>query len=380
VTDDLAALLPLDLDRQFRDLYGTAPDGIWRSPGRVNLIGEHTDYNDGLALPFAIDRVTFVAARRTPGPGIRARSTNLDLEVVASVDDLPTWQGPQFASWARYPLGVLWALSERGADIPGLDMVISSNVPLGSGLSSSAALTVAVATAVNELAGLGLGTMDIALVCQHAESVFAGVPCGLLDQVAVLEGKTGYAVLIDFQSMATELVPIGADPVVIIDTRKPRDNAGGAYANRRAACEQAAEKLGLQSLRQADLELVETELDGDLRKRARHVVTENARVTETARRLRSHEPIGDLLVASHISLRDDFEVSCPELDAAVAAALENGASGARLTGAGLGGCAIALGASAERLAGPMAHEFAEAGFQHPEVYQVQPSAGAGRVM
>jgi galactokinase len=246
-------------------------------------------------------------------------------------------------------------------------------------LSSSAALTVAVAVAVNELADIGLGTSEIARVSQQAESEFAGVPVGLLDQVAVLESKAGYAVLVDFQSMATELVPIGPDPVVIIDTRKPRDNAGGTYANRRAACEQAARKLGLQSLRQADLERVETELDGDLRKRARHVVTENARVTETARRLRGLEPIGDLLVASHISLRDDFEVSCPELDAAVATALENGATGARLTGAGLGGCAIALGASAERLAGPMTHTFEEAGFRRPEVYEVEPSAGAGRV-
>ena len=370
-----------DLDRQFRDLSGVAPDGIWRSPGRVNLIGEHTDYNNGLALPFAIDRATLVAARRRPEPLVRAMSTNLGTEVVATLDELPAWQGAQFAGWARYPLGVIWALSQRGIQIPGLDLVISSNVPLGSGLSSSAALTVAVAVAVNDLAGAGLEALEIARVCQQAETSFAGVPCGLLDQVAVLDGRAGYGVLVDFQSMATELVPMdGVGPVVIIDTRAPRHNSGGAYANRRAACEEAARQLGLESLRQADIGRVEAELQGDLRKRARHVVSENARVTETARRLRAHEPIGDLLVASHISLRDDYEVSCPELDCAVVTALQNGATGARLTGAGFGGCAIAIGTGVDQLAGPLAEAMTGAGFKRPEVYEVGPSEGAGRVV
>ena len=227
-------------------------------------------------------------------------------------------------------------------------MVISSNVPLRSGLSSSAALTVAVAVAVNDLCGTDLPLRDIARVAQQAEAAFAGVPCGLLDQLAALEGKDGAGVLIDFLSLDTELVPLEVGPLVVLNTRVEHANAGGAYADRRHACERAAVSLGLPSLRQATLAQVEAELHGELRKRARHVVTENERVREAVLRLRQDAPIGDLLVGSHVSLRDDFEVSCPELDLAVSTALANGATGARLTGAGLGGCAIAAGSGGRR--------------------------------
>ena len=274
---------------------------------------------------------------------------------------------------------MIWAFHQKGADIPGTDIVISSNVPLGSGLSSSAALTVAVALAVDDLAGTRFDAREIALLSQQAESSFAGVPCGLLDQTAVLEGKAGHAVLIDFLSMETELVPFGTGPVVILDTRVERENASGAYAERRAACQKAAEMLGLRSLREANLELVEHELAGDIRKRARHVVTENDRVAQAVSRLRARQPIGDLLVASHLSLAQDYEVSCPELDLAVGTALATGAAGARLTGAGLGGCAIALGVRAEELTGPTVEAFAAAGFRRPWMYEVTPSDGAGRV-
>ena len=266
-----------------------------------------------------------------------------------------------------------------GLDLPGLDMVISSDVPLRSGLSSSAALTVAVAVAVNDLCGTDLSLGVIARVAQQAEAAFAGAPCGLLDQLAALEGKDGAGVLIDFLSFDTELVPLEVGPLVVLNTRVEHANAGGAYANRRHACETAAVSLGLPSLRQATLAQVEAELHGELRKRARHVVTENERVRETVLRLRRSAPIGDLLVGSHISLRDDFEVSCPELDLAVSTALANGATGARLTGAGLGGCAIALGAEAEDLADPLAKAFAASGFRPPEIFGVAPSKGAGRV-
>jgi galactokinase len=368
------------LSGQFRDLTGDAPEGVWRSPGRVNLIGEHTDYNGGLALPFAIDRATFVAARRRPGSAVRLWSANLTETASADIGEIARWEPAKFAPWARYPLGVIWEMHERLVEVPGLDLFVSSNLPLGSGLSSSAALSVAVAVTVNDLAGARLDRSELALVAQRAEAAFAGVPCGLLDQVAVLEGKAGHGVLVNFASMTTELVPIDAGPFVIMNTRVERDNASGAYSQRREACEIAARELGVAPLCQAGLDMVETKLDGDLKKRARHVVTENARVTETVRRLRQHSSIGDLLVGSHISLRDDYEVSCPELDLAVETALANGAEGARLTGAGMGGCAISLGLSAASLGGPLASAFSAAGFKAPEVYEVAPADGADRVV
>jgi galactokinase len=373
----------------FTDLMGRPPEGLWRAPGRVNLIGEHTDYNAGLALPFAIDRATVVAAARRTDRLVRIHSTTLDEQVTANLEEVADWDPQRFSGWSRYALGVAWAMSGASLDlpgidlahldIPGLDMVISSDVPLRSGLSSSAALTVAVAVAINDLCGTDLEIRHIARVAQHAEAAFAGAPCGLLDQLAALEGTDGAGVLIDFLSLDTELVPLEIGPLVVLNTRVEHANAGGAYADRRLACETAAARLGVASLRQATLEQIEVELDGELRRRARHVVTENERVREAVLRLRSGAPVGDLLVGSHYSLRDDFDVSCPELDLAVGTALANGATGARLTGAGLGGCAIALGTEAEVLADPLAKAFAASGFRPPEIFGVAPSKGAERV-
>jgi galactokinase len=393
----------------FTDLMGRPPEGLWRAPGRVNLIGEHTDYNAGLALPFAIDRATVVAAARRTDRLVRIHSTTLDEQVTANLEEVADWDPQRFSGWSRYALGVAWAMSGASLDhpgldhpgldhpgldhpsldlpgidlahldIPGLDVVISSDVPLRSGLSSSAALTVAVAVAINDLCGTDLEIRHIARVAQHAEAAFAGAPCGLLDQLAALEGTDGAGVLIDFLSLDTELVPLEIGPLVVLNTRVEHANAGGAYADRRLACETAAARLGVASLRQATLEQIEVELDGELRRRARHVVTENERVREAVLRLRSGAPVGDLLVGSHYSLRDDFDVSCPELDLAVGTALANGATGARLTGAGLGGCAIALGTEAEVLADPLAKAFAASGFRPPEIFGVAPSKGAERV-
>ncbi|MGH9106004.1 MAG: galactokinase [Acidimicrobiales bacterium] len=381
--------LAADAAQELRRLSGHPPEGIWRSPGRVNLIGEHTDYNDGLALPFAIDRATWVAARRREDRVVHVRSTDLDREVNANLSDVGSWEAERFPRWARYPLGVVQALHQivraphhSASDLPGADFVISSNIPRGAGLSSSAALTVPVAMALAELMGVGLDRLAMARLAQQAESSFAGVPCGLLDQISVLEAKARHAVLVDFSSLSVRQVPLGGGPMVVVDTRVERDNSSGAYADRRGACQKAAAQLGLRSLREASLAQVESELGGALRKRARHVVTENARVEGTVGRLQQHcciGSIGDLLVASHISLRDDFEVSCPELDLVVETALANGADGARLTGAGLGGCAITIGADALQLATPLSRAFAAAGFGQPEVYQVTPSDGAGRV-
>ncbi|HXW81979.1 MAG TPA: galactokinase [Acidimicrobiales bacterium] len=364
---------------RFVDIVGAQPEGLWAAPGRVNLIGEHTDYNAGLALPFAIDRATVIAARRRTDGLVRIHSTTLDGQATAALRDLSAWAPATFAPWARYPLGVVWCMARSGTEVPGLDLVISSDVPLGSGLSSSGALTVGVAVAVADLSGSQLSHVEAAKIAQSAESSFAGAPTGLLDQLASLEGRAGSAVLIDFSSMETELVTITAGPLVVVNTRVERANAGGAYADRRRTCEMAAAKLGVPTLRQAELARVETELDGDLRKRARHIVTENGRVRETAERLHEGRPVGELLVSSHISLRDDYEVSCPQLDLAVETALARGAEGARLTGAGLGGCAISLGVDASDLETVVSKAFEEAGFEQPEVFAVTPADGAGRL-
>jgi galactokinase len=345
----------------------------------VNLIGEHTDYNAGLALPFAIDRATVVAASPRRDKIVRVLSCTLERETAASLDELAERPPSGSEAWAGYPFGVVWAMSRSGAELPGLDIVIASDVPLGSGLSSSAAISVAVAMAANDIAEAGLATIDIARICQQAESEVVGLPCGLLDQLAVLDGKAGAAVLVDFSSLETRQVPLAAGPLVVINTGVKHAEAAKAYADRRRACERAARQLGLPSLRRATLAQVENELTGELLKRARHVVTENQRVVEAARRLGDSPALGDLLVASHISLRDDYEVSCPELDLAVEIALSSGACGARLTGAGFGGCVISLGASADDLAGPVTKAFAEAGFRRPEVFAVAPSEGARRL-
>ena len=365
-----------DAAEQFRRLAGHRPDGLWRAPGRVNLIGEHTDYNGGLALPFAIDRATVVAARQRQDRLARVWSVTLGDGATA---DLANLDRSALPAWARYPLGVFWAMGRHGVDVPGIDISISSTVPLGSGLSSSAALTVAVAVALNDLTGAGLDKVELATICQEAEAQFAGAPCGLLDQFAALQARAGHGVLIDFSSLGYQLVPLGIGPLAVISTGVQHANSAGAYANRRSACQEAASRLGVALLCQAGPERVEKELSGELLRRARHVLTENARVAEVASRLRAQVQVGELLTASHVSLRDDYEVSCPELDLAVGTALSSGASGARLTGAGFGGCAISLGASAGELAGPLSKAFAEAGFGRPDVFEVTPSDAAGRL-
>ena len=364
---------------RFRDLVGAPPEGLWRAPGRVNLIGEHTDYNFGLALPFAIDRATVVAARRRPDNVVQALSCTLGRQATASLGDIAGQAPSNFEPWARFPFGVIWAMTRAGAAVPGLDIVIASDLPIGGGLSSSAALSISVAIAVNDIAAAGLSKMEIARIGQQAESEVAGLPSGLMDQLAVLEGRSGSAVLIDFLSLQTEQVPVGRGPLVVINTRVEHANAAGAYADRRNACEKAARELGVPSLRQATLGQVEANLHGELLRRARHVVTENGRVVEATARLRADQPIGDLLVGSHASLRNDYEVSCPELDLAVDVALASGADGARLTGAGFGGCAISVGARAEDLMKPMSEAFGRAGFLQPEVFAVAPTEGAGRL-
>ncbi len=388
-------------------LAGVDPEGVWQGPGRVNLIGEHTDYNAGLALPFALDRRTTVALRRrtdrtwrcwslgedtggqdtggldtggqdtggpeTGGPGHRAEPE----ATTAELDDLGA---DRPSGWARYVLGVAWAFQELGAPVPGADLVVGSTVPIGSGLSSSAALTAAVAVAIDELTGSGLGPSGLVEVCHRAESGFVGAPTGTLDQRAVLLAEAGHALLLDFAAGSSEAVSLaGVGPLVVVDTGVRHDHATGEYGARRRDCEQAAARLGLASLREATLEQVEARLSGRLLARARHVVTEDDRVVTTVARLRAGLGIGDLLTDSHRSLRDDFEVSCPELDAVVDAALRAGADGARMTGGGFGGSAIVAGLAVEDAKAAATAALAPLGQAPAAVFEAVPSGPAGRV-
>ncbi|MDQ1649199.1 MAG: galactokinase [Frankiaceae bacterium] len=318
----------------FTARYGRAPEAVWRAPGRVNLIGDHTDYAGGLALPFAIDRAVLVAGA--------ARDD----------DALVGWsvQRPGDDAWLVYAEGVRRAATRRGllpADGRGADLLVDSDLPVGAGLSSSAALTVAVAGVLLQLAGREAGPEETAALCQEAENVTVGVPTGLLDQTAVLQSRTGHVLAVDFRHTPPTVDPIPCPlnglQLLAVDTRVAHEVADGTYAERRRAVEAAATELGVQNLRDAEPAAVAA-LPPALRRRAQHVVTENERVTAVVALLRGGRTaeIGPLLTASHASLRDDFEVSCPELDLAVDAALRAGALGARMTGAGFGGTVVVL--------------------------------------
>jgi galactokinase len=362
---------------------GRDPDGVWASPGRVNLIGEHTDYNDGLVLPLAIDRTARVAVSLRGDATVRCVSLQITGQVAMAVADITPGRA---RGWAAYPLGVLWALGRAGLAVPGLDLVIDSEVPVGAGLGSSAAVEVAVALAVTELTGQPLPADELARCCRAGEQAIAGAPTGLMDQLAVLEGRAGHALLLDCRSLGRELVPFEpADAeatLLVIDTTVTHATSGEGFWTRRDECARAAGELGVPSLRDADLEDVERRLAGVLARRARHVVTENRRVVQAAELLRGGalQALGPLLDASHASLRDDFEVSCAELDLAVEAARSAGAWGARMTGAGFGGCAIALVPSARcaALTDAVRTAFAEHAYRIPDVFAVTSAGGARR--
>ncbi|WP_284990400.1 galactokinase [Arthrobacter sp. efr-133-TYG-120] len=372
----------------FESTFGSAPDGVWQAPGRVNLIGEHTDYNEGFVLPFAIDKTAKVAVRIRHDSRVRLLSTFGGQGLVeADVDALV----PEAAKgWTKYPLGVAWALQQRGVLVPGFDLLMDSDVPLGAGLSSSHAIECAVISALNELTGAGLGAEDMVLATQRAENDFVGAPTGIMDQSASLRGSKGHAVFLDCRDQSVQLVPFDAQEaglvLLVIDTKVSHSHADGGYASRRASCELGAQVLGVPALRDVgigDLEEVSGLLDSTTFRRVRHIVTENDRVLQTVERLTTEGPahIGRLLDASHASMRDDFEISCPELDLAVETSRAHGAIGARMTGGGFGGSAIALT--------PVGHEqevrdavvraFAAAGFTTPDIFTVTPAAGATRL-
>jgi len=292
--------------------------------------------------------------------------------------------------WTKYPLGVLWALQQQGLAVPGLDLLLDSDVPRGAGLSSSHAIECAVILALNELTGAGLSAQDMVLATQRAENDFVGAPTGIMDQSASLLGAAGQAVFLDCRDQGVRLVPFDAEGaglvLLVIDTKVSHSHAGGGYAARRASCELGADVLGVRALRDVgveDLEEAAGLLDPETFRRVRHVVTENDRVLQTVELLEGAGPqaIGPLLDASHASMRDDFEISCAELDLAVDTARTAGAIGARMTGGGFGGCAIALAPAdaEERLRAAVASAFTGAGYAAPDIFRVRPAAGALRL-
>jgi galactokinase len=371
----------------FRARYDAEPDGVWFAPGRVNLIGEHTDYTGGFVLPFALGSGVAVAAGRVPGSALTVCSRQESAEPVTVAVDALT---PGMTSgWAAYPLGVAWALREAGQQAGGTRMVIDADLAMGAGLSSSAALECATGLALCELHELDVPRRELAELASRAENDFAGAPTGIMDQSAALLCQAGHALLLDCRSGAAEPVPL--DPaaagltLLVIDTGARHALTDGRYGQRRRSCEEAARQLGVSSLREVtdrpdDVELL---ADAGLRRRARHVVSENQRVLDAAARLRRGElaRVGPLLTQSHVSLRDDFEVSWPEADAAVNAALAAGAPGARMMGGGFGGSVLALVAEDQRdgIEGAVAAAYAERGWPKPAASLAVPSASARRL-
>jgi len=373
----------------FKSRFGTEPTGLWSAPGRVNLIGEHTDYNDGFVFPFAIDRRTVVALGLRADRLIRVASSFAEETVELSLDDLTP---ENLEGWSAYPLGVAWALGQFGADlaaVAGFEVFIDSDVPIGAGLSSSAAIESAVAVALNDVWQLGLDRRVLARVGQLAENRAVGAPTGIMDQSASLLGRADAAVFLDCRSLDAEVIPLGFDAagleLLIIDTRVSHAHSTGGYASRRASCEAGARLLGVSSLRDLevdDLPQAVELLDDETFRRVRHVVTENQRVLDTVRTLRAQGPtaIGALLDASHVSMRDDFEISVPELDLAVETSRAAGAIGARMTGGGFGGAAIALTPHAliPAVTAAVTSAFAARGFGTPDLFVVRAADGAAR--
>ncbi len=332
----------------FRAAFGGDPTHWFRAPGRVNLIGEHTDYNDGFVLPCAIDRETVVAARAT-ADGVLA---SVAADFGSGVDRMPLGQGfaPAAAEWANYVRGVAIALADESIAIPGAELAIAGDVPLGSGLSSSAALEVAVGAALLGLAGASLSPTRLAQAAQRAENDFVGCQCGIMDQLIAARGMAGHALLIDCRSLDSTPVALPDGVSVLIAHSGVRHaHAGGEYNERRAECDRAAAHYGVKALRDLDpaqLEAGKAGLDGIAFCRARHVVTENARTLAAAKALAAGDlaAMGVLMAQSHASMRDDFEITVPAVDRLVAIIAEavGNDGGARMTGGGFGGCVVAL--------------------------------------
>jgi galactokinase len=369
------------IDKEFVKTFGQTPDVIAAAPGRVNLIGEHIDYSDGFVLPFAIADRTYAALRKRPDRLVRIASAQRRKTIVTlNLDEInPTVKG----QWERYVLGVIWAMGIN----EGVDVMIDGHVPLGAGLSSSAALECSVATALNDLFSLGFDLETLARLTQKAENQYVGVPCGIMDQSVSLMAKTGSALLLDCRDLTSrdvvfDVASSGLE-LLIIDTQAHHSLTDGGYAERRASCDSVVAKLGIRSMRELTLEKLENSKDAITATefiRARHAVSEIARVIDAVAALeaKNFQELGLLLNASHESLRDDYDVSCPELNAAVNASLSAGALGARMVGGGFGGSAIALikASQTQEVIKAIEIEFKKNFFKAPRFFTSLPSQGA----
>jgi len=369
----------------FSDRFEGAPDGLWAAPGRVNLIGEHTDYNDGFVLPFALpERVVAAAARTDAGWSACSEFTD---ETVRFDDVSPG----AVTGWGAYVAGVVWALREAGFDVPPARLAIASDVPVGAGLSSSHALECAVLTALIDLGELDLPLEDRPRLVQRSENGYVGAPTGIMDQSASLRCRAGHALFLDCRTLEVEHIPfdVAAEglAVLVLNSNAPHSHSDGEYGARRRSCEDAARILGVPALRDVPVDGLSDALkrldDEVMRRRVRHVVTENQRVLDTVGLLRSGRirEIGPLLTASHASMRDDFEITVPRVDIAVEAALMAGAYGARMTGGGFGGCVLALidADRADATTAAVTAAYDRHGFAAPTPLVAVPSPGASRL-
>ena len=371
----------------FEARYGYAPTGVWSAPGRVNLIGEHTDYNLGFVLPFAINRRTYAAISLRQDQTVRVMSSFSDEQHQIELADISKNVAND---WAAYPFGVAWALAKLGQTAGvGFDAYFESDVPVGSGLSSSAAIECSTSLALNELWQTNLTRPELARVGQLAENEIVGAPTGIMDQSASLLGERDHAVFLDCKSLEAQSIELGFDDegleLLIIDSRVTHRLNDGGYATRRKACELGASQMGVASLREVSVDQLgkaKEIMDDVTFRRVRHIVTENERVLETVERLRTEGPksIGALLNASHVSMRDDFEISIDELDTAVDVAVRHGAVGARMTGGGFGGAAIALApiAKVSEITLAVLAEFELLGYGKPNIFAVTADQGARR--
>jgi galactokinase len=377
----------------FRHVFGRPPEGIWSAPGRVNLIGEFTDYNDGFVLPLALPFAARACAARRDDDLVRVASaqrleTGGSSVIAVGIDEL---RPGTTSGWSSYVLGLVWALREGCGGVGGLEIYIDSDVPIGAGLSSSAAIECSVALAARDLYELLLTRQELALLAQRAENEYVGVPTGIMDQTASLRCRAGHALFLDTRTLEVRQVPLDLEPsglaLLVVNTGVRHALGDSAYADRRRDCLRAAEELGVAALRDVPPEEMDAALakltDDVVRRRARHVISEDARVLEVVRLLEAGRgaEVGPVLSAGHRSLRDDFNVSCAELDAVVDVAVANGALGARMTGGGFGGSAVVLleAAAVRAVTTAVATAFAERGYGSPETSEVVGCDGASRI-
>jgi galactokinase len=379
----------MDLRSRFKEVFGKEPVLISKAPGRVNLIGEHTDYNDGFVMPVAIQYATTVLGAPRDDREVRLFSVDFEAQVVFSLDQPLSKNGDR--SWSHYEKGVFDEFLKRGDKLAGADLLIQGNVPLSAGLSSSASVEIATAGAVRTLNKISISCLELVKLCQRAENDFVGMKCGIMDQFISCLGEEGHVLFLDCRTLEYEIIPFPSNlyTIVIMNTKVKRELVGSEYNERRSRCEEGVRLLGpfmpgikaLRDVSVADFEQFGKKLPEEVRKRCEHVVRENQRVLDFRKSLKQNEQdkLGKLLVQSHESLRDLYEVSCPELDTMVDIAMgTEGVVGARMTGAGFGGCAIALVTKGDenRLKENVEKQYQKKTGIRPDVYMSTPSHGS----